>query len=139
QRARRQAAPAAERRVPLLATMVAVFIASNAVLPIQFDIPLHLAAFTAVALMCHGRLAAERPSAKHLTEFYLLVSFGGMMGGLFNTLIAPLVFNRVAEYPIVLAAACAVPALYSRDWAGGGRMRDVGYTAAIAIAAAAVN
>ena len=135
----RNAGAAAERRVPILATTVAVFMASSAVLPIQFDMPLHLALFTAVALMCHGRLAAERPPAQHLTEFYLLMSFGGMMGGLFNTLIAPLVFNRVAEYPIVLAAACAVPALYSRDWAGGGRMRDVGYTAAIAIAAAAVN
>jgi len=153
QRARRQAAPAAERRVPLLATMVAVFMASNAVLPIQFDIPLHLAAFTAVALMCHGRLAAERPSAKHLTEFYLLVSFGGMMGGLFNTLIAPLVFNRVAEYPLILVAACAVPALYARGeskpghpWgpalagpSAGPSVRDFAYTAAIALAAAVVN
>ena len=157
QRARREAASAAERRVPLLATSVAVFIASNAVLPIQFDVPLHLAMFTAVALMCHGRLAAARPSAKHLTEFYLLVSFGGMMGGLFNTLIAPLVFNRVAEYPLLIVAACAVPALYARDGTNGDRsgpvsnirrwgpasagpnMRDFGYTAAIAVAAAAVN
>src|SRR6185369_11438960 len=152
-RDRREAAPAAERRVPLLATIVAVFMASNAVLPIQFDVPLHLAMFTAVALMCHGRLAAERPSAKHLTEFYLLVSFGGMMGGLFNTLIAPLVFNRVAEYPLILVAACAVPALYARGeskpghpWgpalagpSAGPSVRDFAYTAAIALAAAVVN
>ena len=158
-RARREGAPAAERRVPLLATLVAVFMVSNAVLPIQFDVPLHLAMFTAVALMCHGRLAAERPSAKHLTEFYLFVSFGGMLGGLFNTLIAPLVFNRVAEYPLILVAACAVPALYARgesktghSWGpasagrdrwgpalAGPRMRDFAYTAAIALAAAVVN
>ena len=77
QRVPRGGAAAAERRVPLLATIVAVFMASNAALPIQFDMPLHLATFTAVALMCHGRLAAERPPAKDLTEFYLLVSFGG--------------------------------------------------------------
>jgi SAM-dependent methyltransferase len=119
------------------------------VLPIQFDMPLHLLMFTAVALMCHGRLAAERPPTQHLTEFYLLVSFGGMMGGLFNTAIAPLVFNRVAEYPILLVAACAVPALYARDWANAGhrwgpalagpRMRDLACTAAIAAAAAGVN
>ena len=142
-------AAAAERRVPLLATMVAVFMASNAVLPIQFDMPLHLALFTAVALMCHGRLAAERPPTQHLTEFYLLVSFGGMLGGLFNTLIAPLVFNRVAEYPLLLVAACAVPALrwgpalggpstWGPALAGPG-MRNLTYTAAIAAAAAAVN
>jgi spermidine synthase len=99
--------------------------------------------------MCHGRLAAERPSAKHLTEFYLLVSFGGMMGGLFNTLIAPLVFNRVAEYPLILVAACAVPALYARGESktdhplgpasAGPSVRDFAYTAAIALAAAVVN
>ena len=142
------AGAAAERRVPILATTLAIFMASNAALPIQFDMPLHLAMFTAVALMCHGRLAAERPSTRHLTEFYLLVSFGGMIGGLFNTLIAPLVFNRVAEYPLVLVAACAVPALYERDGSNGHRsgaasagpgLGDLGYAAAIAAAAAAVN
>jgi SAM-dependent methyltransferase len=136
------AGAAAERRVPLLATTVAVFMAANAVLPIQFDMPLHLATFTAVALMCHGRLAADRPPAEHLTEFYLLLSFGGMLGGLFNTLIAPAVFNRVVEYPLLLVAACAVPALYARLWgpASAGRgISDLGYTAVIAAAAAAVN
>jgi hypothetical protein len=136
------AGAAAERRVPLLATTVAVFMAANAVLPIQFDMPLHLATFTAVALMCHGRLAADRPPAEHLTEFYLLLSFGGMLGGLFNTLIAPAVFNRVVEYPLLLVAACAVPALYARLWgpASAGRgISDLGYTAVIAAAAAAEN
>jgi SAM-dependent methyltransferase len=128
----------AERRVPLLATTVAVFMAANAVLPIQFDMPLHLATFTAIALMCHGRLAAERPPAQHLTEFYLLLSFGGMLGGLFNTLIAPAVFDRVVEYPLLLVAACAVPALYRWGPASAGP-GDLGYTAAIAAAAAAVN
>src|SRR6185436_1498397 len=132
----RGAGAAAERRVPILATTVAVFMASNTVLPIQFDMPLHLVMFTAVALMCHGRLAAERPPTQHLTEFYLLVSFGGMMGGLFNTLVAPLVFNRVAEYPLLLVAACAVPALYARDSnasdgsgpaSAGPGMRDLAY------------
>jgi SAM-dependent methyltransferase len=141
------AGAAAERRVPILATTLAIFMASNAALPIQFDMPLHLVTFTAVALMCHGRLAAERPSTQHLTEFYLLISLGGMMGGLFNTLIAPLVFNRVAEYPLLLVAACAVPALYARNSAGerggmggtGGGIRNLAYAAAVAGAAAAVN
>jgi SAM-dependent methyltransferase len=140
QRARSAGVATAERLVRPLATTVAVFMASDAVLPIQFDMPLHLAMFTAVALMCHGRLAAERPPTQHLTEFYLLVSFGGMMGGLFNTLIAPSVFNRVVEYPLLLVAACAVPALYRWGPASAGRgMRDLAYTAAIAAAAVAVN
>ena len=140
-------AAAAERRVPLLATAVAIFMASNTTLPMQFDIPLHLAMFAAVALMCHGRLAAERPATQHLTEFYLWLSFGGMVGGLFNTLIAPLVFSRVTEYPLLVVAACAVPALFGRDesnasdrsgaGSGGRGIRDLAYTAAIAAGAAA--
>jgi SAM-dependent methyltransferase len=138
QRARPAGIATAERLVPALATAVAIFMASNAVLPIQFDMPLHLATFTAVALMCHGRLAADRPPAEHLTEFYLLLSFGGMLGGLFNTLIAPFVFNRVVEYPLLLVAACAVPALYRWGPASAGP-GDLGYTAAIAAAAVAVN
>ena len=133
------AGAAAERRVPLLATTVAVFMASNAALPIQFDIPLHLAMFTAVALMCHGRLAAERPPAQHLTEFYLLLSFGGMLGGLFNTLIAPLVFNGVVEYPLLLVCACAVPAVHAVKPRNAVSMRDLGYAAVIAATAVAVN
>src|SRR4030095_2562638 len=66
------------------------------------------------------------------------VSFGGMLGGLFNTLIAPAVFDRVVEYPLLLVAACAVPALYRWGPASAGP-GDLGYTAAIAAAAAAVN
>src|SRR5262245_13480244 len=63
------------------------------------------ATFFAVALMCHGELARTRPSAKHLTGFYLIMSLGGMLGGLFNALVAPLVFTFVSEYPISLVAA----------------------------------
>jgi SAM-dependent methyltransferase len=136
QRTRSGGTVIAEHRVPLLATLVTVFMASNAVLPIQFDMPLHLVTFTAIALMCHGRLAAERPSTAHLTEFYLLVSLGGMIGGLFNTLIAPALFTRVVEYPLLLVAACAVRALYR---SARPAIRDLAYTVAIAAAAAAVN
>jgi hypothetical protein len=62
--------------------------------------------FFVVALACHGELARTRPASKHLTTFYLTMSIGGVLGGLFNALIAPLVFNFVAEYPITLVAAC---------------------------------
>lgn len=55
------------------------------------------------ALLCHADLSADRPQAVHLTEFYLWITFGGMLGGLLNTLLAPRVFNSVAEYPLTLA------------------------------------
>ncbi len=71
-------------------------------------IVLHLITFFVAALVCHSRLAATRPAPRHLTEFYLWISIGGVLGGLFNTLIAPLIFTGVFEYPLVLAAACAL-------------------------------
>ena len=62
----------------------------------------HLAAFFFTALMCHQRLAARRPAPDRLTEFYLLLSLGGVVGGVFNALIAPTIFNVVWEYPLIM-------------------------------------
>ncbi len=71
------------------------------------EFTLHLAAFLLTTLMCHGELAKDRPSAKHLTEFYLWMSFGGMLGGMFNALVAPLVLKYgILEYGLAMAAAC---------------------------------
>src|SRR5262249_38482496 len=41
-----------------------------------------------------------------LTEFYFWMAFGGMLGGLFNALLAPVMFDTIVEYPLVLVAAC---------------------------------
>jgi hypothetical protein len=71
----------------------------------------HQLCFFVIAMACHGELARTRPPAKYLTGFYVALSFGGMIGGLFAGLIAPNVFSWVAEYPIlvVLAALCRPP------------------------------
>jgi hypothetical protein len=71
----------------------------------------HQLCFFVIAMACHGELARTRPPAKHLTGFYVALSFGGMLGGLFAGLIAPNVFSWVAEYPILvaLAALCRPP------------------------------
>jgi hypothetical protein len=69
-------------------------------------IPVHYFAFFTAALVCHSRLARLRPGAQHLTEFYLWMSIGGALGGLFNTLVAPVIFVSTAEYPLGLFAAC---------------------------------
>jgi spermidine synthase len=69
-------------------------------------IPIHLVAFFVTALVCHGELARRRPPVSHLTEFYLWIAVGGVLGGIFNVLVAPVVFSRVWEYPIVLTLAC---------------------------------
>lgn len=67
----------------------------------------HVAFFFLAALVCHFRLYAMRPAAEHLTAFYLWMSFGGVLGGLFCGLIAPFIFDRVLEYPILVVAAVA--------------------------------
>jgi hypothetical protein len=74
--------------------------------PTWITIPLHIVAFTVLALLCHGELARNRPGVRHLTEFYLWLAAGGVLGGVFNTLIAPQIFTSVAEYPIAIAVAC---------------------------------
>jgi SAM-dependent methyltransferase len=61
-----------------------------------------------IALACHGALALDRPAPRHLTEFYLLISVGGVLGGLFNALVAPLVFRSLIEYPLVMVLACVL-------------------------------
>ena len=69
----------------------------------------HQLCFFVIAMACHGELARTRPAAKYLTGFYVALSFGGMVGGLFAGLIAPFTFSWIAEYPILLALRGAVP------------------------------
>lgn len=67
-------------------------------------VPIHLGVFFLSAMVCHGELVRRRPAAEHLTEFYLWMSFGGLIGGLLVSLVAPHVFNQVLEYPILILA-----------------------------------
>src|SRR6266545_1759410 len=86
----------------------------------------HLAVFALVALVCHGRLARDRPHPRHLTGFYLWIALGGALGGVFNALVAPVAFNALTEYPLVLVAACLC--LPARDRRNGvvARRLDLG-------------
>jgi hypothetical protein len=81
----------------------------------------HLATFFLAATACHAELARRRPRPDRLTAYYLMISLGGVLGGLFNSLVAPLVFTWTAEYPLGLAmAALLVPAAGARG--AGGRV-----------------
>ena len=89
------------------------------------QLPIHLAAFFFTAQVCAYALARRRPPAARLTEFFLWLSVGGVIGGAFNALVAPLIFNGVWEYPVVLILAClATPGtrqrltFYERGWVG---------------------
>jgi spermidine synthase len=92
--------------LPLLTLPVTFSLACGATGRFWFFIPAHLAFFFAACMVCHGQLANDRPSAKDVTEFYLCISVGGALGGLFSALLAPLIFPTVIEYPLMVGLAC---------------------------------
>jgi hypothetical protein len=66
-----------------------------------------LAVFITTALLAHRTLYEARPAAVHLTEFYLWMSLGGALGGMFTALVAPQIFSEIYEYPLLLALSMA--------------------------------
>ncbi|MEX2466185.1 MAG: fused MFS/spermidine synthase, partial [Gemmatimonadota bacterium] len=91
------------RIVAILGVFLALALLARLGEPTWLIALLHLSVLTGGALLCHQRLAERRPDATHLTEFYLLVSLGGVLGGAFSALVAPVAFNDIAEYPIAVA------------------------------------
>lgn len=87
---------------------------------------LAIAAFFFTALAAHGELAKNRPAAQHLTQFYICMSLGGVIGGSLVALGAPLVFSSILEYPILLILAALV-----RPWAASKSRADLYLPAAL--------
>jgi hypothetical protein len=93
--------------MPLL-TLLLLFMMLSEIgkIGVQWRILLHLTNFFFITMVCHGELARDRPSTKYLTEYFMLMSLGGVVGGMFNALFAPLAFPALAEYPLAMVAAC---------------------------------
>jgi hypothetical protein len=73
-------------------------------------------AFFMITMICHRLLYDSRPTASRLTEFYMLISLGGVLGGAFVSLLAPVIFNSIAEYPLLMIAGVLVGSnLYHPD------------------------
>jgi SAM-dependent methyltransferase len=94
------------RALPIM--LIPMAISAGAMGSSLFKLALNLACFFVIAMVCHGELAKRRPPAAQLTEFYFFLSLGGVLGGVFNALVAPLIFQDVWEYPLALVAACLV-------------------------------
>jgi hypothetical protein len=99
---------------------------------------LHLATFFSAAMVCHGELARRRPDAAHLTEFYFCLSLGGVLGGLFNALAAPLLFDSLMEYPLAMSAACLFSPLVLWRWPKGRGWLDLPIAVVVALLCAVV-
>jgi hypothetical protein len=131
----------ASRALPVLVVPLALFMASQTRAPLVMTLSLDLLAFTAAALVCHGEISAERPAVAHLTEFYFWIALGGLLGGAFNTFVAPKLFTGVVEYPLGLVLACLLrpAAQRGRPWPVARQIAAVAAIALLTIAAVLVT
>jgi hypothetical protein len=124
-------------KMPLLVLLLLFLLLSHQPLGKQWQtIIVHLYVLFFVAMVLHGELARNRPATSHLTEFYVWMSVGGVLGGLFNALVAPVIFNSIVEYQIALVIACLLmPRLSPEPGLGFGFKVDLALVAALAIIA----
>ncbi|MGH7720830.1 MAG: fused MFS/spermidine synthase [Gemmatimonadaceae bacterium] len=105
---------------PFVVTLLAVQVISYVRAAAPVLIGLHLLAFFLTCLVCHGELARTRPPVSHLAEFYLFIALGGVLGGVFNAIVAPLAFDLALEYPVVTVLALMLrPTLSEGDRRSG--------------------
>ena len=115
---------------PVLAAVIAMAWAlttHRGVLSIYAAIPIYAAGLFLASVFCHGELAASKPAPAYLTQFYLCLSAGGAIGGLFVALAAPKLFNNYWETPLALVGVCALGLFAVRErraiaWLIGGAL-----------------
>lgn len=111
--------------LPPATVLVALSLAGVVKPPIWALVLLHLAMLFLAGVLAHGRLAAQRPAADRLTDFYVMLSLGGALGGVFNALLAPRIFDSVAEYPLAIFLLLLLrPSRRSETAGRAGRLAD---------------
>ncbi len=96
---------------PMLGLMAYLIYADTGNAPIKWMIPAFAFGLFICCMVCHGELAHRKPAAPYLTLFYLMVSLGGALGGLFVALVAPRVFHSYLELPVGLVACALLAAI----------------------------
>lgn len=131
-----------KRVFPPSALLLVLLLATESAQPVIVVVSMHLLAFFIACMACHGELVATRPPAGQLTLFYLMMSVGGALGGVFNALVAPLLFAGLYEYPIIVVLGVAAvgpvlppPArvLARSAWMSAGRDVFTGLAVAVAV------
>ena len=87
--------------------------------PIPIQVTAYLFVMFACCMACHGELVRSRPDPRYLTRYYLLISLGGAIGGLFTAVVAPLWFTGFWEYHVALAGCCILTGIawcWDRAW-----------------------
>jgi spermidine synthase len=101
---------------------------------------LHILLFFMLAVACHREVVKRRPDPRHLGEFYLYMSLGGALGGIFNVILSPQIFTQPVEYPLIIAASL-VGLYYLQEAKNrkGDLIAAAGLTAAMSVLLLAVN
>lgn len=102
---RRRAAAAATRAAPIALLICACGAAGDTVPYPMVMLAAALVGLFLLSVALHARLFDDRPPPDQLTRFYLVMSIGGALGGLFSALVAPILFDWTYEHPILLLAA----------------------------------
>ncbi len=105
----------------LIVGMAAGLSAARGVLDVGVAVPLYTLGMFMAVLFCNGELAHRKPAPRYLTHFYLTVSLGGALGGLFVGLVAPRIFPTYLELPLALAllAGLAIVVAWRNKWLVG--------------------
>jgi hypothetical protein len=90
----------------IISMLVLLTLIFSLTVPVVMAAILHLITFFFIAIVCHTELASRRPGPDAVTKFYFAMSIGGAAGGIFNAIIAPVMFSSTYEYYLVLAVAC---------------------------------
>jgi hypothetical protein len=88
--------------------MAAGLSAGRGVLDVSLAVPLYSVGMFVSVFFCNGELALHKPAPRYLTQFYLTISLGGALGGLFVGLVAPRLFPTTFELPLALMALAAM-------------------------------
>jgi spermidine synthase len=111
------AARAVRKVLPLLLLGALLLVVSgNAQSLLQ--VPVLLLIFASISMTLHHRLYESRPGPSRLTVFYVAVAFGGLLGGVLNGLLAPMLFDDIVEVPLVMMLALVLVErpLLSKVW-----------------------
>jgi len=103
--------------------LLGAFVILSPPISVWVTISLHLLVFFLAALVSHQRLAQSRPPVSKLPEYFLWIAVGGVLGGIFNALLAPLFFSTPIEYPVTIILALLVRPVTAQEQSTGKWLR----------------